>query len=322
MYSNLGGGRSVSRSRAAGGSGPGGSRPTRDEKIERGEQIRQREREIKSLHLRRFDPAEPPVAPPPGPLAEDEIRARHVAAALEGLGFFKRSARRDAKATAFAAAEEEISNLGVLQERERSDFQRQLDERWKRLLENDPEVVLPTLEAAFEDNAAPAAAVNLEGDEVSILMRAPSIGSVPSERYTITDAGNPSIRKRTKTDRVGYHNLLICGHVCLTLKETFAIAPSVMSARVVVVRADLDGKYSVAGYSCILATVVERQRFGAATWRPGNAGDVLNKVASMQRANQRGQVLELSPIPLGDEPDLRLLLEVVGDTRVGGGASG
>ena len=53
--------------------------------------------EILQLHRQEFAPVERPIAPPPAPPNEQEVRLRHEQAALEGIGRFHRSERAAAR---------------------------------------------------------------------------------------------------------------------------------------------------------------------------------------------------------------------------------
>src|SRR5215471_3705087 len=114
---------------------------------------------ILALHHDAPDPVDPPVAALPLPANESVIRHRHIKAAIAGISIFNRAERARAKSSAEASAVAEIAaeNARALHERQR--IQDELDQRWRSLCANDPDVLLPTLAEAFEDNEAPAAPV-------------------------------------------------------------------------------------------------------------------------------------------------------------------
>jgi len=73
---------------------------------------------------------------------------------------------------------------------------------WRAFLAGDEEAVLAALEAAFEDNQAPAAAVGFDAGALSVIARFPQVDGLIPERYaTTTPTGRPTIKKRTKTGR-------------------------------------------------------------------------------------------------------------------------
>ena len=44
----------------------------------------------------------------------------------------------------------------------------------------------------------------------------------------MTDAGNLSLRKLTKSDKADLYKLLVAGYVLVTIREAFAVAPSLL----------------------------------------------------------------------------------------------
>src|SRR3954451_1078767 len=95
---------------------------------------------------------------------------------------------------------------------------------------------LGALEAALENSEAPAAAVDVEGDRVTVLMMCPDPALVPERKPSITPSGSPSLKKRTKTEFNELYLSAIASYVLATVKETFAVAPSLRQARLVALR--------------------------------------------------------------------------------------
>lgn len=74
---------------------------------QRVEQLRRLAQDIESmlsLHRQAFPPARPPVAPPPEPVDVGALERRHRQELLRGVGLFRLSARRAARARARALA--------------------------------------------------------------------------------------------------------------------------------------------------------------------------------------------------------------------------
>ncbi|TMR93826.1 hypothetical protein EJK15_37250 [Nonomuraea basaltis] len=95
---------------------------------------------------------------------------------------FQRKARAEAKQRARLAAEADTQRWLIQVNGERDRYQWELNQQWQRLRGNDPEVVLPVLAEAFEDNEAPAVPVALNDSEVSLVILAPGPDFVP-ERF-------------------------------------------------------------------------------------------------------------------------------------------
>jgi hypothetical protein len=147
--------------------------------------------EILQLHRQEFAPVERPIAPPPSPPNEQEVRSRHEKAALHGIGLFQRSERAAAKQRAAISAQAELATLWQQAQAEAANWQGYLDAQWSGLVANDPETVLATLVEAFEDNEAPAAPIGVDGAELSLVVLVPPESAVP-ERMPATMAGTAS----------------------------------------------------------------------------------------------------------------------------------
>jgi restriction endonuclease Mrr len=153
----------------------------------------------------------------------------------------------------------EITARCAAQDAERANVQKALNEAWAALTANEPDVVLSTLEEAFEDNEAPAAAVGVANGEASLVVLVPSTDALPERRPTVTDAGNLSLRKLTKSDKADLYKLLVAGYVLVTIREAFAVAPSLVATRVAVLRASVPDAYGARRLECLLAARFTRQ---------------------------------------------------------------
>ncbi|MDP9475847.1 MAG: hypothetical protein M3R38_09190 [Actinomycetota bacterium] len=105
-------------------------------------------------------------------------------------------------------------------------------------MDNDPRAVLAALEGAFEDNQAPAAPINCEGDEVTLMMLYESPDLVPDHKPDLTPSGKPTLRKRNKTERNELYAASLASNVLATAKEAFAVAPGTDRVIALVVRKD------------------------------------------------------------------------------------
>lgn len=115
-------------------------------------------------------------------------------------------------------------------------YQHELDDQWARLQANDPNLVLSTLAEAFADNQAPSSAIAIRGEAVSIVVVVPDLGILPERYPTMTDAGNLSVKKMTKTMRNELYMELLAGHAVVTVREAFAVAPGLGTATALLVR--------------------------------------------------------------------------------------
>lgn len=264
---------------------------------------------ILNLHREEFPPAQRPVAPAPPAVDASAFRGTYVKQAKASTSLFARAERKAALAEAERRALADASALSAKYEQEHAAWRATLDQEWAALNANDPDEVLTTLVDAFEDNEAAAAAVGVEGAEVSLVVLVPPASAVPERQPTTTTAGNLSLRKLTKRETCDLYKLLVCGHALVTVKEAFAVAPGLTSARVVAVRATSPDAYGKVLAEVVLAARFERAALTGILWSQANAVQVVNDASTERIFIQKGAAQELLPVDLSKEPQLA---EVVG----------
>src|SRR5262249_19085063 len=150
----------------------------------------------------------------------------------------------------------------------------------------------------FEDNEASAAAVGVHDDEVSLVVLAPDFSVIPEKWPEITSAGNPSLRALAKVKRISYYNLLVLGQVLVTIREAFAVAPRVGSARIVLIRPSSPDAYGKNHIECLAAARFEREALDGVQWDAADASVIFNDVATEKLFKQAGAAGELKPLDL------------------------
>jgi hypothetical protein len=316
-----GGGRSTARSSSSGRSATygglasgrhatdGADESYQDEKIAKALATAQVFEDIGNLLQQSFEPAKRPVARPPEIIDEAEIHRRHEVEAVTGLGIFKRAERSRAKEQAKAAAEVEIAEKLREGELASSQLQKRLNEVWRLLCDNDPDVVLEVLAEAFEDNEARAAAVNVFGSDVDLVVLVPGVEFIPERMPKTTPSGRLAWPALTKTERCSYYNLMVCGYLLNTVREALAMAPGIMGATAAAVRFGEPDVYGNAHLECLLAARFTRARLANVAWEVASAVQIVNETAADLRVHPAGRTKELQPLDLSEEPDLKHLLE-------------
>lgn len=267
--------------------------------------------EILNVHRHEFVPVERPVAPMPPLPDANLVRDWHEKNALRSVSRFDRAGRAKAREHAAAAAQQELNARWQQAQAEQAQAQVELDAQWARLVSNDPNTVLATLAEAFEDNEAAAAPISVDRgqDEVTLAVLVPGEDAVPERLPDKTQAGNLTLRKLTKTERSSFYQLLVCGHVLVTLRETFAVAPGIAAARLVAVRATAPDVYGKARWECMLAGRWTRRAFDGVRWQDANAGKILGETAAELLINiKRAQ---LAPLDLAAQPELAEFLNSI-----------
>ncbi len=266
---------------------------------------------VMNLHRQHFPPSTAPTAPRLPRLDTAAVKAKHEKRALSGIGPFQRTARKDARSTALAAAEQEIAQLEAEQEILQQRRQSQLDLWWRELQHNKPEIVLNVLAEAFEDNDAPGAAVGVIGDEVSLVMVAPDIDTVPERKPDLTPAGNLTLKKLTKAQRGALHSMVVASHVLLTVREALAVAQGLNSARIVVLEhCGLDA-FGNARVQPVLAAVFQRRPLDNVQWDRADALSIVRDASTEALMNIHRTTHHLEPLNLGQHPQLAELLDQV-----------
>jgi len=312
-YTSLGGGRRASGARrpsAGAYQRQSTASPAAVAKAQEAQRLAHVFQQLLEIHRAPFEPARPPVAPPPPAPDEAAVRARHREAALAGIGLFRRAERRAAQAAAQQAADAELQQLTAANQRMQAEYQAELDAWWAALLANDPGTVLGALAEAFEDNEATAAPVGVDGDEASIVVLVPGESIVPERMPGTTASGNVSLRKLPKGQRASYYTSAVLGHVLVTIKEAFAVAPGVQHVRLVALRTAGGDAYGRPRLECLLAGLWSRQALQGVAWASADAGTVAEDTASELVIRLRGGTA-LQPIDLDAQPGIRALLGVV-----------
>ncbi len=194
--------------------------------------------------------------------------------------------------------------------------QSQQDARWNSLLECDAETVLLALNVAFADNEAAASAVGLEGTEVTLLVLVPDDSEIPERKPTVTPAGNLSLKRLTKTESADFYKELVFGHVVVTLREAFAVAPAIQAARIVAIRPRSRDAHGRTEPEVIAAARCTRDALLGVRWDQVGAVQAFDESCTEKLLLQKGSTRALQPLPLQTEPELRALLATVDMTEL------
>jgi hypothetical protein len=281
------------------------------EKMEQAQSLAAALTTILNVHRAEFPPAQRPTAPTPPQVDPSAFRKKHVSEAKAATSVFARSDRNAALAEAERRAQIDAANLAAQYDQERVAWQASLDNQWTALIANDPDTVLVMLADAFEDNEAAAAAVGVEGSEVTLVVMVPSADSIPERRPTTTAAGNLSLKKLTKSETAAMYTELVCGHALVTVKETFAVAPALQSARVVALRATPRDAYGKVWPQAVLAARFERSSLTGIQWAHADASRVVNDASTDKILLHKGVTREIMPIDLAKEPQLAAVVRAV-----------
>jgi hypothetical protein len=184
--------------------------------------------------------------------------------------------------------------------------QAELDADWERLRANDPETTLAVLEAAFADNASPAAAIDCSGEQITVAMRFPTPEQiVPEKKPDHTLRGKPTLKKRKKGEINQLYLESMASNVLATVKEAFAVAPGTNSVQIVVIRRETEGKQA-SEFAPIYVGEFAREGLVTTAGGPGLLGTVSD--AAEADLNLTGQAQRVDPLKPAEHPELEELL--------------
>lgn len=261
--------------------------------------------ELTSAHLTAFVPAQRPLAPDPFNLDEAAVAEHFRQAHLSGVSRLDRAARRAGTAAADLQTREYLAHARANAGAHRSHMQAALDGEWQLLVGGDPGKVLEVVADALADNGAVATPVDSNGTAISIVMIAPPESDLPDVRPHQNASGAWTTKKMTAAERNELYLDILCSHVLTTVKETFAVAPSLVETAIAVVRDEAPMGMPDWKVLCVVET--DRQRIGhLGTEVAAPAHHLLNALADVEirfRSNSV-KILPLNPRQSGAAADI------------------
>lgn len=158
--------------------------------------------------------------------------------------------------------------------------------------------------ASFEANDSKAVAAGVAGDEISLISQVPQLEQVPDKTLGVTEAGNPSLRKATKSDRHALYKTIVAGYIIVTVKEAFAMAPSIQRVRIVAGRRTPEDAYGRTLIEPLVAAWFTRTNLNGIRWEQTTAIQILNDASDELIVAEKGTIKELIPIDLKKHPKL------------------
>jgi hypothetical protein len=131
---------------------------------------------------------------------------------------------------------------------------------------------------------------------------------VPDQMPDVTPGGRPTLRKRSKTDRNALYTAALGSTVLATVKEGFAVAPSVEEIRVLVVSKNPQALNPETYLSAIYAARFHRETLQRWHWPLVDPVEALLTApdAMLQR---KGATQEIMPLDVADDPELAALVD-------------
>ncbi len=214
---------------------PGGSAGgTR--KAQRWAAARDRLDALLSQHERPVTRARAPVVPEPPAVDRRELRRELQRQHQASLPWYRLRARAAARARARAALPHVVEQREAAAAAAHAAEQAAADTWWRALLANDPDTVTDRLEAAFATQELPATPTAVEDATAHVVVAVePPEQLVGPREPTLTDAGNLSLARMTKTRRHELYQAAIGSAVIAVAAEAFATCPGLGTVDIAVV---------------------------------------------------------------------------------------
>ncbi|WP_460948413.1 hypothetical protein [Okibacterium endophyticum] len=222
---------------------------------------------------------------------------------MNAISFFKRAERRTARAEAVESARNEAATIDLANREVFERRQADADAQWQLLLSHDPDTVISTLDGAFFDNAEEATCVDAGVEDgrryATVVILFSPVSAIPERTPSLTPTGKPTTKKRTKTDRNALYVQALGSTVLATVKEAFAVAPSLDEVRVLVLRQDTDAPTSADHLTAIYSAEFERERTNALPWARMDPGSELLAAddAQFERKGVAGDIIAIHVDP-------------------------
>lgn len=220
----------------------------------------------------RFAVAQRPVAAAPELPDPAPLRAAEWNRLKRQAHFWQRERRAQLRAQAFGSAD--AQNIAAYQAAlaHAATWQQQADRWWDALNRGESNVLAAALAAAFADNSAQVAVMSADGHRVTLALALPALEVVPAKKAHVTPGGKLSSKAYTQTERNQVYADLIGAHLLATLRETWAVAPSVTQVRVLGVHPVLESSPTTGRYAALFDITATR---AATNWADDGTGSRL-----------------------------------------------
>ena len=262
-------------------------------------------------HERVFAPTQRQIASLEETESLESLFSKEKPKYLAGISFFKFKEKKAAKLEAMRAAEEQKKVLDDSALAKQAGEQKEFDKVWEDLNNGDSSEIYTHLTDAFEDNSSKSAVIDIEKDSVSLIVLVPDVEALPEYDWSYTATGNLSVRKMTVTARNTYYYELIASQCLATANETFAVAPSINTVTIIVIRAR-DSQRAELGADCISFVNIERSKLNSYPSQKGTqASLVLDAVSHKNWHITTNAKMGVNPINLRNEPDIANVLKAL-----------
>jgi hypothetical protein len=215
--------------------------------------------------------------------------------------FWQRTKRTQLRTEVRQDAQQRAAQLLAMARAEQAKQQADANAWWDALSKGDEAVLTAALRAAFADNPAPVNVINAAGTAATLVVDLPGPDVLPDKMPHVTPSGRLSSKAWPKTVLNQVYAALLGAHLLATMRETWAVAPSLRNVRVIGIRMGADATHDV-----VFDLDVDRSGGG---WDNDDCGETLLGNAQWG-LNRTGTAQEVRPWPLQKlRPDVLSQLE-------------
>ena len=221
---------------AGGGHLPPSPARTRGQKADDWADVRSHLDGLLSAHTEPVERTRAPQAPVPTPVRRGTVRRQLLADAMASIAWWQLRSRWRAIRNVERGLDEALDAARRAQRSEHADRQAAADAWWQHLLANDPDIVTDHVEHGLRSHAMPATVTAVDGSSIHLALSVLEPDHLIGMREpTITDKGNLSLARMTKTRRHELYEAAISSAVVAAAAEAFALAPGIETVDAAVV---------------------------------------------------------------------------------------
>jgi hypothetical protein len=187
---------------------------------------------LMAVQRERFSPVKRPVLAPPSPPPATTFIAEEWARRKGETRFWQRSRRKALRIEVNHSGTALATSAFAAAQMDHARAQAEADAWWQALSVGDQPTVTAALVAAFADNAAPVLVRFARGDLAELTISLPGMDVLPEKKAHVTPGGRPSSKAWTKTELHQTYAELLGAHLLATIRETWAVGPSLTRLRI------------------------------------------------------------------------------------------
>lgn len=192
--------------------------------------------ELMAVQRQRFAAPSRPLVPGPASVDPAPFRKAESVRRRGEARFWQRAKRRQIRGEVELHVRGAVARESVRLQAVHHEHQTRADAWWSALLRGEQQVLTAALRAAFADNSAPVSVVHADAASATLVVGMPGMDVLPDKKAHVTPTGRLSAKAWTKTELNEVYADLVAAHLLATIRESWAVGPSLVRLRVVGIR--------------------------------------------------------------------------------------